>query len=73
MLKRPDGSQGKVFNDRMRREEYKNNTDSVMELGENVGKIPDKYLKAYEIFEQLQLRKAASLWSAFLLFNIFYN
>ena len=42
-------------------EEYKNNTDSVMELGENVGKIPDKYLKAYEIFEQLQLRKAASL------------
>ena len=42
-------------------EEYKNNTDPVMELGENVGKIPDKYLKAYEIFEELQLRKVASM------------
>ena len=40
-------------------DEYKNNNDSVMELGENVGKIQDKYLKAYEIFEQLQLRKVA--------------
>ena len=42
-------------------EEYKNNTDPVMELGENVGKIPDKYLKAYEIFEELQLREVASM------------
>ena len=42
-------------------EEYKNNADTVMELGENVGKIPDKYLKAYEIFEELQLREVASM------------
>ena len=42
-------------------DEYKNNTDPVMELGENVGKIEDKYLKAYEIFEELQLRKVASM------------
>ena len=41
--------------------EYQNNTDQVMELGENVGKIPDKYLKAYEIFDKLQNRKLASL------------
>ena len=39
--------------------EYQNDTDGVMELGENVGKIPDKYLKAYEIFNEYQLRKAA--------------
>ena len=42
-------------------DEYKNNTDPVMELGKNVGKIEDKYLKAYEIFDSYQLRKAASL------------
>ena len=41
--------------------EYKNNTDPVMELGENVGKIPDKYLKAYEIFDEFLLRKVASM------------
>ena len=41
--------------------EYQNSTDQVMELGENVGKIPDKYLKAYEIFDKLQNRKLASL------------
>ncbi len=42
-------------------DEYKNNTDPVMELGKNVGKIEDKYLKAYEIFDSYQLRKATSL------------
>ena len=42
-------------------DEYKNSTDSVMELGENVGKIPDKYLKAYEIFDNYLNRKAASI------------
>ena len=42
-------------------EEYQNNTDGVMELGENVGKIQDNYLKAYEIFEEYQLRKVASM------------
>ena len=41
--------------------EYQNDIDGVMELGENVGKIPDKYLKAYEIFNEYQLRKAASM------------
>lgn len=42
-------------------EEYKNNNDPVMELGENVGKIPDKYLKAYGIFDEFQTRKVASM------------
>ena len=42
-------------------DEYKNSTDSVMELGENVRKIPDKYLKAYEIFDNYLNRKAASM------------
>ena len=42
-------------------EEYQNNADGVMELGENVGKIQDNYLKAYEIFEEYQLRKVASM------------
>ena len=42
-------------------EEYQNNTDGVMELGENVGKIQDNYVKAYEIFEEYQLRKVALL------------
>ena len=42
-------------------EEYQNSTDGVMELGKNVGKIPDKYLKAYEILDQYQTRKAASM------------
>ena len=41
--------------------EYKNSTDSVMELGENVGKIQDNYLEAYKIFDRLQDRKLASL------------
>ena len=42
-------------------EEYQNSTDGVMELGKNVGKIPDKYIKAYEILDQYQIRKAASM------------
>ena len=42
-------------------QEYQNDTDGVMELGNNVGKIQDKYLKAYEIFNDYQLRKAASM------------
>ena len=41
--------------------EYKNSTDSVMELGENVGKIQDNYLEDYKIFDRLQDRKLASL------------
>ena len=42
-------------------DEYQNSTDDVMELGENVGKIPDKYLKSYEIFDQYLNRKLASM------------
>lgn len=41
--------------------EYKNNGDPVQELGENVGEIPDKYLKTYEILDEFLTRKASSL------------
>lgn len=42
-------------------EEYKTGIDPVMELGENVGEIPDKYLKAYEIFDDYQNRKVIEI------------
>ena len=42
-------------------DEYKTDVDPVMELGENVGKIQDKYLESYKIFDRLQDRKKASL------------
>ena len=42
-------------------DEYKNNTDPVQELGENVGKIQDKYLEAYKIFDEYLDRKVASM------------
>ena len=40
--------------------EYKNNGDPVMELGENLGEIPDKYLKTYEIIDEYLTKKASS-------------
>lgn len=40
--------------------EYKNDGDPVMELGKNVGEIPDKYLKTYEILDEFLTRKASS-------------
>ena len=41
-------------------EEYKTNTDPVMELGENVGKIQDIYLKTYEILDEYLTKIANS-------------
>ena len=40
--------------------EYENNTDSVMELGKNIGEIPDKYLKTYQIIDEFLNRKVSS-------------
>ena len=40
--------------------EYKNNGDPVMELGKNLGEIPDKYLKTYEIIDEFLTKKASS-------------
>ena len=40
--------------------EYKNNNDPVMELGKNIGEIPDNYLKTYEILDEFINKKASS-------------
>ena len=42
-------------------EEYQNSQDQVMELGENVGKIPDKYQELYKIFDEYLDKKVASM------------
>lgn len=34
-------------------DQYQNSTDGVMELGKNVGKIDDRYLNEYPVFEDL--------------------
>ena len=40
--------------------EYQNEGDKVMELGKNVGKIPDYYLKTYEILDEFLNKKVSS-------------
>ena len=41
-------------------EEYAGSGDGVMELGQNVGKIEDKYLKAYDLIDEYMDEMIAS-------------
>ena len=41
-------------------EEYTGSGDGVMELGQNVGKIEDKYLKAYDLIDEYMDKMIAS-------------